>query len=361
MIRYENITTLIAELLYKHDCVIIPDFGGFVARHHSATFGKANTLLLPPSKQVLFNKNLVHNDGLLVSAWADNRQMAYQDALVQIAEYKDYLVSILSVKKRFELSQIGLLFLDAENILRFEARAEVNFLIESFGFEPVMALELPVEEIPQNHTAKQFEDRTISTITPVIVPARKKNYLKIAAAITVPVAIAVLFFAAASRPVQPLLQSSLNPFYTPEKIYNPSAGIATKAVFISKIASEPLLEDAQGFASYTLTENNRTLVAASVINTSKADKTHVKKPSSAPVIKTFEGKFQVVVGCFGVEQNAEKLVKELVAKQIEAGISGTNAKGLHVVSCGSFNSKEEALERLNQVKSSYPNAWVMSH
>ena len=77
-------------------------------------------------------------------------------------------------------------------------------------------------------------------------------------------------------------------------------------------------------------------------------------------MKHFDGNYQVVVGCFGVVENANKLIDELQKNNLDAGISGTNAKGLHVVSCGGFNSKEEAAQLLTSIKSSYPNAWVMS-
>jgi hypothetical protein len=61
-----------------------------------------------------------------------------------------------------------------------------------------------------------------------------------------------------------------------------------------------------------------------------------------------------------VENNAERLIKELSGRNISAGISGTNAKGLHIVSCGGFDSKEDAANLLATIKSNYPNAWVMT-
>jgi cell division septation protein DedD len=72
------------------------------------------------------------------------------------------------------------------------------------------------------------------------------------------------------------------------------------------------------------------------------------------------GKYQVVMGCFGVKSNASKFLRTLAKDDIRAGISGINAKGLHVVSCGGFNDKESALALLQNIKSKYPSAWVMT-
>ncbi|MBK8367638.1 MAG: hypothetical protein IPL10_09520 [Bacteroidetes bacterium] len=56
MLHYTQITHLIAELLFKHDCVIVPNFGGFVARNYNSNFSKGSNVLYPQSKHILFNK-----------------------------------------------------------------------------------------------------------------------------------------------------------------------------------------------------------------------------------------------------------------------------------------------------------------
>jgi hypothetical protein len=56
----------IIDLLFEHDCVIIPGFGGFVAQYSSASFEEISQSFVPPSKSILFNKNLINNDGLLL-------------------------------------------------------------------------------------------------------------------------------------------------------------------------------------------------------------------------------------------------------------------------------------------------------
>ena len=359
MLHYNQITHLIAELLFKHDCVIVPNFGGFVARNYSSNFNKGSNVLYPQSKHILFNKNLIHNDGLLIFALMQKKDMPVVDATKQIEDYKEYVQSLLSAKKRFELDNIGLLYIDSENTLRFEAKTDVNFLLESFGFEPVIANELVIEPEKQI-SIKQFEGRKI--VVETIIP-KKRSYAKIATlAIGVPVTLAFLLFAAYSKPMKPLLESSFNPFYSPEKTYIPNTSKTNKAVFIHSIEKTSLLVDANGFATFKLSESGTILVASINDSTAKTDKTSVTKPIyvSSKNNHAYDGKYQVVIGCFGVEENAEKLVKELKLKNVSAGISGVNGKGLHVVSCGGFDSKEEASNLLASVKANFPNAWVMS-
>ena len=357
MIHYTQITQLISELLYRHDCVIVPGFGGFVSRSHSAGFNKGNHLLFPPAKHILFNRNLIHNDGLLITSLMERNAVSFDEATKLTEEYRQYIQSLLSAKKRFELQNIGLLYIDSENSLRFEAKADMNFLFDAFGFEPVTANELPLETEKPVHKPV-FEDRVV-TAAPVILRP-KKSYARIAAmAVGIPAVMAFLFFAATSKPMQPIMQSSVNPFYTPEKTYTPSHSPERKAFIIADVEKPSFLADANGYAAFTLGNSGRVMIANTNDPMLRPDKTRVASPSVKSKL-SLSGKFQVVLGCFGVRENAERLVNELRSAQVNAGISGVNAKGLHVVSCGSFNNKQEAVKILDSIRQRYPNAWIMA-
>ena len=52
-----TLETCLFQLLLKHDCVVVPNFGGFVAKHSSAKI-LANGTILPPSKHFTLNKLL---------------------------------------------------------------------------------------------------------------------------------------------------------------------------------------------------------------------------------------------------------------------------------------------------------------
>ncbi|MBO5704071.1 MAG: SPOR domain-containing protein, partial [Bacteroidaceae bacterium] len=45
----------IESLLLKHDCVIVPDFGGFVTQQVAARYVEDEGLFLPPYRSVGFN------------------------------------------------------------------------------------------------------------------------------------------------------------------------------------------------------------------------------------------------------------------------------------------------------------------
>ena len=59
------IDNYICELLYDHDCVIIPGLGGFIANFEPARIIRKQHTIMPPSKKIAFNGKLKNNDGLL--------------------------------------------------------------------------------------------------------------------------------------------------------------------------------------------------------------------------------------------------------------------------------------------------------
>ena len=49
----------IFNLLQEHDCVIVPNFGAFVARNISAKISRDGLKIYPPNKEITFNKSLI--------------------------------------------------------------------------------------------------------------------------------------------------------------------------------------------------------------------------------------------------------------------------------------------------------------
>ena len=76
----------IEELLYLHDCVIVPGFGGFICDYTSANINEKTGTIVPPSKKVVFNKHLKQNDGLLIDWIARKEQIDYEKAQRRLAQ-----------------------------------------------------------------------------------------------------------------------------------------------------------------------------------------------------------------------------------------------------------------------------------
>ncbi len=65
-----ELSTHIEYLLLTHDCVVVPQFGAFMAQQSSATHSEEEQLFFPPLRRVRFNADVTADDGLLVASVA---------------------------------------------------------------------------------------------------------------------------------------------------------------------------------------------------------------------------------------------------------------------------------------------------
>ena len=113
----------ISDLLFLHDCVIIPDFGGFICNYKSAYIDDESGLICPPSKDILFNRNLTHNDGLLVSWIAGKENISYEKATSQLMLFCEDLKIRLN-----QLSETSVYFLQTAVLISFSNPENIIFL-----------------------------------------------------------------------------------------------------------------------------------------------------------------------------------------------------------------------------------------
>ena len=163
-----SIEQLIGDLLIQHNCVIVPNFGGFVAQKISAKVDFRTGRMLPPSKSLLFNKQLINNDGLLANELAKSNGLAFNSATLDLSNKVSSWNTTLNNGGRIELDRIGILYRDAEQNLCFEQDRFFNLLLESFGLGQVNFLTEEDVQISERITV-------IRELDPVIIPEFKEK------------------------------------------------------------------------------------------------------------------------------------------------------------------------------------------
>jgi nucleoid DNA-binding protein len=338
----------ISELLYQHNCVIVPNFGGFVTNYSAAKIHPTQHTFTPPSKNIVFNKNLSSNDGLLANRIASDSKTSYPDALSTISEFVTVTNTQLKKGEKVIINEVGTFHLDVERNIQF-VPATTNYLIDAFGLNQFQSPAIKRESIGKR-IEKEFKDRDA-------LPAkRKKTNIKHIAiiAVLIPFIFAVLWIPLKTDLLKNSNYSNLNPFAS-NKVAVP---------FVIKKAVAPKLK-VKTQAIVPITVNTDTLntqpLAASLQNNNIA---HVKADTTSVAVKTViepnSMNFHLVTGCFQIEQNAINFVNDLKSKHIQATIIGQR-NGLYVVSCGNYATRKEANISLAQLKNSQPNAWLMKN
>ncbi|MCE3258794.1 MAG: hypothetical protein K0S12_435 [Bacteroidetes bacterium] len=355
MNTHQTILKGIKEQLFLNDYLVIPNFGGFILKKSSAHFSSSGTLILPPSKSVSFNVQLKQNDGLFVQWLQNEMKCEAKEALSHLHDFAEYCRSLLQTRGRLTIEGIGFFYLDFENNICFEPQQQTNFLSSSFGLTPVSLKELDIEVPVKNETV--FIDRKSDVIAPVKTEEtfKRRNYRKMAAvAVSGAILFSTLVIIISNNKITGRLKASLLGKET-KTFYSPLNYSDIQLSELS-IAKKDYVADANGIAAIEL-DNKTIAVKAMEI---EASTTKVVKHSSSYAAKVnFSNKnFEVVLGCFSILNNAHKMVSKLSDKQIRAAVTGQNEKGLYVVSGGGYDTKEEAMAQLNELKTAFPNAWI---
>ena len=344
-----HLESFLTELLYDHDCVIVPDFGGLVANYRPARLNRRSHVIFPPSKHVGFNRNLTHNDGLLANHIAQSLGIAYKDAQAQLAAtVAEYHVQLAS-NGRINWKNLGVFFKDKNGQLQFIPEDQENFLLEAFGLtplqlQPVQQIAAPVEEVKE---------------TPIIpLPAAKRNFplARIAAIMAIPLAIGAALMVRNQMSHEGFSLSSINPFQTTEikSNYHPSS---PESMMLAD--HTPLTP---GMVKWHEAHPSETRVRFNFLTDEPSEDgievVLLEEQKFSGVLQ--RGDFAIIGGAFMFEDNADKFVQELQAKGFPAKRVGMK-RNLFLVAYGTYATQEQAREALQKIKSNENKAAWLKH
>jgi hypothetical protein len=409
----------IRNLLYEHDCVVIPDFGGFIAHYVSASVHPIRHTFVPPSKEIAFNEMLKLNDGVLISYVASGEGVSREEAANRVREFAEGVKNGIQHNQKYVFEEIGTLSLNVEQKLQFVPCRHINYLSESFGLPEL--IHKPIDRIPSIPRFR-VKDRPAAPVPaiseekpipvkgeePVVFRALPKSRFRrgIVYALGLPAVfgmsaiVGYLLFVENDKSL-----ASFSPFNSwVQSIPEDEAVLDTDTSFVSAttgpnglaLAGEPepeanspveeaprALQDPEP-PSMEAETNIPVAPKEEVAKAADSQKVLVKvKPEPAEVkaekeilVKKVEPakpaakgdvvvsgntvpRYYVIVGGFGVKANAFKLVKALKKQgNDQASVLWPEEKGLHKVSAADFDRPELAAAKALELKARYSSAWV---
>ena len=172
-----DITAFIRELLFGHDCVIVPGFGGFIGNYTPAHIDKNSGTFYPPVKQISFNRNLNHNDGLLAGRISGSSNINYGDARNLVEEFVGELRRKLERGEKVVFDNIGSFVNNQEGNVQFDPDRNSNYHLDSYGLESFQCLPLEGYDVRKRiirhvkkDPVKQASMRKILWRAAVIIP-----------------------------------------------------------------------------------------------------------------------------------------------------------------------------------------------
>lgn len=204
----KELTRHIEALLLDNDCVILPQFGGFVTNHAPARWVEEENLYLPPYRTIGFNPQLKINDGLLVQSYMQTHDATYPEATRLVEAAIDILSEELYKEGIVELHGIGLLRRTISGEYQFDPTENGVITPALYGLGTVGMKTLALLEKEQSTTEKEetegHSEKLDDNTTSVIENSGETLTIKIRhkwIANTVAAAAAVLLFFFLSTPV----------------------------------------------------------------------------------------------------------------------------------------------------------------
>ena len=328
----------ISELLYSHDCVIVPNLGGFLASNQNASVSASTQTIFPPFRKLAFNIYLRRNDGLLANHLVSFENMTYSEAMNEIEKFVSLCLETIDSGRKMALANIGTLCYDGERNIQFEANRQANHLLDSFGMQPVHFS--PRVKLPES------EKRSIASRPSIPLKKRKITSVKtrnILGAIGLTAAIAWFSFNLYLVTPKNYQSTSLSPFDSQAII--PNKDTFNKSVQLTPPAVTPAQVE--------------TVYVAAVVPEKTEEKPEAIKPvvvpESRPEIVLTSFHHHVVSGVFKIRENAESQVQMLRAKGFSTATI-IEANGRNYVTFGSFSSQSAAMSMADTLGKD--SAWV---
>jgi cell division septation protein DedD len=328
----------INELLFEHNCVIVPGFGGLVTNTEKARINTLTHQIHPACKTIAFNQKLSQNDGLLANHLVRKLNISYDEAMLQIAQYAAHINRELKTKNSYTLPRVGDFFLNRENSIQFVPSADSNHLYASFGMGVISLPGVGANQRNLINAEKQGNGR-----------GRKLQWIASTAAAMLIIAACIFSFKADLFKLNRQIVT-LNPFDTilgqNDQTASPSVAPETAAVTISPEISTTVSGEApkEETASVPVT------------------KPEVNTPEVVENIKPADGrKFYIIGGAFSNRANAERYKIFLSKKGFTADLAGQTRSGLTRVSYEVYPDSLQAATRLEFIKSNdNQSAWLLA-
>ena len=305
-----QLETYISDLLYRYECVTIPEFGSFLTQRVSATIDDTSNTFNAPKKVISFNEQIQKNDGLLANYIADVEKIPFEIANKKIAKRVKILKSYLTQRETLTFKNIGEIVFNNEGKILFEPTYHLNYLTDSFGLSQFVSPDVKREVYKE-------EVEAIEKVVPIAITSEKrksKSYLKYAA-----VALIALTL----------------------------GGFGASKYYVNQIETHNQLAQEQ---------------AALELDTKIQQATFNLNPFPAVILNVTKqtGNYHIVAGAFRVEENCNKRVKQLKADGFSARKIGANKYGLHQVVYASYEGRLDALKALREIKKTHNrDAWLL--
>lgn len=363
-----HVPTILSELLFDCDAVIVPGLGMFMRHDDSAKVNVITNHFERPSASISFDPKQREENDFLAKAMMAHEGCSLEEAQQAVARFVSDCFEALKEQGTVSLPGIGTLSMYANQTLSFVQERASNFNGDAFGlgdFNP-----RPVHDIPSNDwkakVIQQNKDKNTPITSGTSHRARRAVVLSVLLLLlVVPAVLLLLHF---------LEVIQLNFLFPPKPVTPVTVSVPRDTTLSPYMVcyypiNDTIIADTAEVSDSTMTELTEPLaveLSDSVVEPSepvKVEPEAVAVSTEVPVQDPVSDKplrYRIIGGCFTQPENAENLVSSLHAEGYEKAEVMRQGKQFFVC-YGRFATLEEAKAALSEIRlNSNSKAWILN-
>lgn len=370
-------------LIMRHDCVVVPGWGAFVARRRPACYDDVAQRFVAPRRELSFNPEIVHADGLVASSISRKEGVSFEQASIIIARETEAMKSQLMADGELSLGRIGRFIAQSDASPLFEASQRMERSMSSlFPSLDIKTIAAKIEQERRDAQAQQLRPRR----------SRMKRFglkaVKAAASVVVVAGIAIGLIApivngrddrlaSVSATTSTFVPNSQTAIVAPAS-GNPELLISVPSASLSGSSVDGSLSDISASyevvgrtpapvatVSVTPAKTAAAVPAAKPVAAPSADKATTTQASKSMTVDRDENvagavrfnesdPYCLIVASLPTREGAEKYMRETKGN---FGVLEQDGKFRVYVATGSTSSSTIAM-RSGDIASRFPDAWV---
>lgn len=329
----EKLERHISALIARHNCVIVPGIGAFLAHEVPASYSKEEHIFMPPQRVLDFNPSITIDDALLVSSYMNEGNISFEKAETKVRREVAALRSTLSRTGSARLGELGTFTMGIDGKISFKSAASSIDDPANYGFEPLA--------IP---TLDECAKRNI------VIPINRRYIGRYIATAAAAIALLMLIIPFVNNAQKDEMQASFAPTISIPK----TANVATK----NEVNNSAPCEIQPVEYTSTTADDIVSLIDEDVEPMQEVTPVESATENTA-IIDEVNSSYHIIVASSPNEQNAQLAIEELSAKRA-ANYNVVKCGKRHRIAISSHNSESEAMAALVDVQTTFPDAWIYS-
>ena len=347
-------------LLMNHDLVMVPGLGGFLADYKQAEFkNEDGNTVIPPSRTIVFNKDLKANDGLMVHSYMQTYDATYPQAFRQLELDVENINEHLNLNGWVIIDNIGTLHVNLDGHVTLEQMHHSVITPALFALPPIQVAS--VDELQHKLDIKTAIEQT--SMLPIVkeeeqnrgnIISMRRRWRDVAISSAAAVALFFLFAFPAFKG-------------TADRQYIAGPSIASEQVNSSTVENN---KNIQGQSTDNTKESEqKTIVPSTQIILLQAPQQgqgsvviSSQQFNQSNSVSDPNGDYTIVVTVAANEQCAQSLVNKLNRQNIPGAYYYSDGKIEYVLYSrfATYDDANNTLESLKQVNKRFKKAWIMN-